>query len=102
MDIVLKKRFEGQEDSYLTDEYVCKITDFLGSYRKCYLYDARKLHDGLFMIRVPGRTVGGIWCDAALRIEKVQMDENICGSWFPENTAELLQKCYCGTQLKIA
>lgn len=102
MEIKLEKRFKNSDDSYFTDEYTCKITDFLGSYRKCYLYDARQMEPGLFMIRVPGRTIGGIWCDPDMRINNIHMDESLCGDWFPENTADLLNKCYAGVVLKIA
>lgn len=99
MNIIVKKKFEQEE---VTDEYVCKITDFLGAYQKCYLYDARQMESGLFLIRVPGQTIGGIWCDSDMRISKINIDESLCGDWFPENTADLLNKCYAGAVLKIA
>lgn len=110
----LENKYKGSKYEAL-NEFYCDITRFLdeqiGSepdsvwkhyiYRH-YIYHSEELckKKKCLAIRVPGRTIGGIWLDNNYVIEKIEVDTDYVVKNYPENINELLQK-FIGEKIEI-
>lgn len=85
-------------------EFRCALTKELDSLSKIdaskhydlfhhyILVDNIGVEEKCLAIRVPGRTVGGIWIDENNIITKIQVDTNYVVKTYPSNINELIQK----------
>ena len=98
-EIILVKKSEWSKK-----EYYCDITKLLDDYSglkktlnhfRNYICDTRDLWDNKTLaIRVPGRTVGGIYFDNNYKITNVKIDNMLIGddNWYPKNINDVLKQ----------
>ena len=89
-------------------EYECELTKMLDNsagfeilrYGHYLMYDEWCKKEKCFPLRVPGRTIGGVWVDENLIITKIQIIEPSCQSGYPENINDSIQK-YVGYKIEF-
>ena len=94
----------------LKEEYRCELTRELDTLAKLinkkwydffhhYIYASEHCKkDKILAIRVPGRTVGGIWIDENNVIIKINIDTDYVIKTYPSNVNELIKK-YVGEEI---
>ena len=94
----LEQRISGYE------EYMCDLTkelDNISNISKKHYYDMFHHYiladdwcknQKCLVIRVPGRTIGGVWIDDDNVITKVAVEVNYRVITYPSNVSELMQK----------
>lgn len=101
------------KNEYDTKHYTCSLTHKLDQlakfnkryqccrYYKHYLLDYRN-EEGFynFPIRVPGRTVGGMWVDKYNKIVKISIDEDYAIKTYPNDLEKMLEK-YIGKKIEF-
>lgn len=104
--MVLKER----DSISSSKEYYCDLTEELDQlagfnttkyhhYKHYLMYFENNYNGCVYAIRVPGRTVGGVWIDKNNRIYKIVTD-NIYVKFYPDNLDEKLQK-YIGKKIEF-
>ena len=103
----LENKYVGSKYNELR-EYFCELTEFLDDITERKRYSLRHyilalscdFADGVLPIRLPGRTVGGVFLDKDNVITKVQIDGNYYKDIYPRNINEMLEK-YVGEKITI-
>lgn len=98
------------KDKYDNKSYYCKLTKDLDhcagfdkayKYYKHYLLDYRNVNGfHNFPIRVPGRTVGGIWVDEHNVIVNIKIDRNYVVKTYSDELDTIIEK-YIGKKIEF-
>lgn len=89
-------------------EYFCELTEFFDnitekkrlSRRHYIVAKPCDFKDGALPIRLPGRTVGGVFIDKNNVIIKVLIDGNYYKDMYPKNINEMLER-YVGEKITV-
>ena len=99
------------KDKYNNQSYYCKLTEELDrcagfdkkvyKYYKHYLLDYRNI-DGFynFPIRVPGRTIGGVWVDNHNVITNIKIDRSYAVKTYSNELDAIIEK-YIGKKIEF-
>lgn len=105
--MILKEKYSLGNDK----SYYCKFTEELDrcagfttikyQYYKHYLLDYRNV-DGFYnlTIRVPGRTIGGIWVDKHDVIVNIKIDRNYAAKTYSNELDAIIEK-YIGKKIEF-
>lgn len=103
MQLELRNGFSKEYRSNLTrelDEISCiSSKHYSDSFHHYILANKWCLDNRCLAIRVPGRTVGGIWIDDNNKILKISIDLNTLLN-YPDNVSEIVEK-YVGEEIEI-
>lgn len=99
------------KDKYNNQSYYCKFTEELDhcagfdkkayKYYEHYLLDYRNVNGfHNFPIRVPGRTIGGIWVDKHDVIVNIKIDRNYVVKTYSDELDVIIEK-YIGKKIEF-
>lgn len=99
------------KDKYNNQSYYCKFTEELDccagfdkkvyKYYEHYLLDYRNVDEFYNLpIRVPGRTIGGIWVDKHDVIVNIKIDRNYAAKTYSDELDAIIEK-YIGKKIEF-
>lgn len=81
---------------------LCGIHSYQTRFSRHYVYvDKVYLKENILVIRVPGRSMGGIYLDDSNKIIDIKIDRESNLILYPENIEELLKDKFLGVEVEL-